>query len=341
MYSKVVGETGVLIIGDLHISDKEVGRHINYLENCFYCLGLIRDKVEEMKPKAVVFLGDVVGVTERNIKSREVLAMLCKFFKDINKIAKVYVVRGNHDFGNYPEYQFLSDLGLFETSATCDGYFDYFGEDTQTEPEVRFHLMDYGTESKTLSIKGGDTTDIVLAHNNFTIQGLTNWYQQHDGIELSMMPNMGGVYMLISGHIHAPSPEIVSSDMSTGGSCLLFYTGCPTRPSFDKNIYESCWFVSFKYDKNEKSTNYDALDFPLKPAKDIFYTNEDFVEDKTEEDIEELERVEALKDVLDDILKCRMTSGDLLGQINAIPNATDNAKTLACNYLEAALSQPR
>lgn len=335
MYQYVVGK-GVLIVGDLHISDRPVvGMHKHYLKNCFDVLAAIRDKVEEMKPSAVVFLGDLVGTSERNIKSREVLSMFCKFFMDIGRYSKIFCVRGNHDVGDFPEFQFLSDLRLFETSVSCDGYFDFYGNEEQRqrgEPEVRFHLVDFGMERKELNIKGGNTSDVVLGHNNYTIHGVTVWYQDHDGIELSGLDNFHGVNMVISGHIHYPSPELFATEMQTGGECCLFYTGSPTRPA---ERYDKCWYVWFGYDSSQGCTNYEAIDFPL--PEDVFYEPDDFIEELTEEDIMSLERKEALKEVLDEIMTHRISCGDLITQVNNIPNASAEAKEIACHYLQIAL----
>lgn len=341
MYQSVSG-SGVLIVGDLHFSDVYTGKHKNYLKNCFDALAKIRNRVLETKPAAVVFLGDVVGVNEGNVRSREVLNQLCSFFREIGEVSKVFCVRGNHDFnGSFPEFQFLSGLKLFETSASSDGYFDFFGtgksRDNGDAPEVRFHLMDYGSENMKFDLAPEPAVNIVLGHNNFTIQGLTNWYQAHGGIELGTMENMQGIYMMISGHIHNPSPQIISTNMLVGGSCLLFYPGCPTRPSLEKNMYESTWFVEFKYDEDTGNTNYDAIEFPLSPISETFYSNEDFVEEKSEEELAEMERTTALKDVLDDILKCRIAQGDLVGQVKMIPNASEEAKAMAAQYLQIAI----
>lgn len=337
MLSKVVGNN-VLIIGDIHFSDIFVGRHKNYLANCFQVLGQIEKMVREKQSCAVIFLGDLVGVNEGNIREREVLNMFCKWLKRLNEICPVYSVRGNHDFkGSFPEFQFLSEQGFIITAADCDGYIDYYGTEDAEEPEVRFHLVDYGRENRELDIKGGNTTDIVLAHNNFTIQGLTNWYAEHDGIELAMQQNLDGVYMVISGHIHNPSPEIIATETISGGTCNLFYPGCPTRPSYEKNLYQNAWVVEFSYDAENSATNYDAIPMELSPIEEVFHVDDTYIEDKTEEEIAEIERTEALKDVLDDIIKCRMTSGDLVAQVMMIPNASDDAKKVAASYLQMAL----
>lgn len=337
MYSKVVGG-GVLVVGDLHISDRaNVGRHKNYLESCFSVLADIRNKVEEQKPKALVILGDLVGTVEKNIKHREVLSVFCKFFMEVGVYCKVYCVRGNHDFGEYPEFQFLSDLRLFETSQTCGGFFDFYGYEGQAEPEARFHLVDYGREKESLNLASGDTTNVVLAHNNFTIPGKTNWYNEHDGIELSKLDNFKGVYMVISGHIHTPSPAMVSTDLYSGGVCHLFYVGCPTRPSYEKNCYKSCWYTFFEYKEEEKSTDFSIIEYELPALEDTFYIDDTFIEDMTEEQIADVERKEALKNVLDEIISCRICNTDPIQQVQNIPYATDKAKSIACAYLDKAM----
>lgn len=328
----------VLIIGDLHISDVFTGKHKDYLANCYGVLGAISKKVSDLDPSVIVFLGDLVGWNESNIRSREILAFLCKWFMNIGINRKIFCVRGNHDTKGYPEFQFLSDLKLFETSSTCSGYFDYYGHEGQTKPEVRFHLVDYGQENRHLDIAEG-TSNIVLGHNNYTIQGLTNWYQEHDGIELAMLQNFDGVDMVVSGHIHNPSPEFVSTSMVSGQDCSLFYVGCPTRPIKDKNCYEKCWYLVFEYDKDSDSTGFDAIDFKLSPISEEFYSDEDYIDDRDdEEDEAEVLRQEALHDVIGDMLKYRICGGDLLESIDAIPNATTEAKEKAKGYLQFALN---
>jgi len=335
MYARVDGGS-VLIIGDLHISDRAcVGKHRDYITNCFTVLRDILDMVREQKPSALVLLGDLVGTTERNIKSREVLAMVCRFFTDIKANGtRIFCVRGNHDFGDYPDFQFFTSLGLIETAESCGGYFDYYGTKDKTVPEIRFHLVDFGSETKPLLI-ASDVANVVLAHNNFTIQGITTWYNADGGYELSNLNNFKDVYMVIAGHIHSPSPQIFNTTMMCGGTCNLFYVGSPTRPA---ETHESCWVVEFKYNEEEQDTDYDAKEWKLRKAEDIFILDETFIEDMTEEEIEDATRKEQLKEVLEEIITHRIGSTDLKAQIQSIPNATDDAKILACQYIDLAMN---
>lgn len=325
----------LLIVGDLHIDDTYTGRHKNYLSTCLRTIQQIDERVRETKSGCLVLMGDIVGVSARNIRSREVLSILCKWFQSLKERGvRIIAVRGNHDFGDYPDFQFLVELGLIETSQTLGGYFDYYGEECNTEPEVRFHLVDYGMENRKLDIYyGGQVTNIALTHNNFTIQGVTNWYQQHDGIELANQSNFNGIYMVINGHIHAPSPEIAQTDAVWGQTVYLFDLGCPTRPAFEK--YTSCWFMEFTYDN--KQTNFNAVPFELVPLEEEYFLEEDVSELVVEDNVDEKQRRENLQEILGEIMSCRITSGDLESQIRRIPNASEDAKELAVSYLNQAI----
>ena len=158
----------VLAIGDLHFSDVFEGKHKNYLENCCKVLRQILELVEERKPKAVVFLGDIVGWSDTNIRSREVLSMFCSFFRKLHESCRVFVVRGNHDMKGYPDFQFLVDLGFVEVCT----YFDYYkNSDESIAPEIRFHIVNYGEEDNPKDYYEG-ISNVAFAHNNFTIDGV-------------------------------------------------------------------------------------------------------------------------------------------------------------------------
>lgn len=337
-FNKVVGNN-ILIFGDLHFSDVFTGKHKNYLANCFSVLNTLTQLIEEKQPSAIVLEGDIVGWLETNVREREVLSMFCKILRSWtdNGKRRIYAVKGNHDMKGYPEFLFLAELGIITTSAQCGGYFDFYAPD-HDKAEVRFHIVDYKEEDRKLNLATDGVSNTVLGHNNYTIQGLTNWYSEHDGIELGMLQNFAGIDLVISGHIHNPSPDFVSATMSDGSECMLFYPGCPTRPIKDRNMYDSCWAVEIKYNAETNNTDILTLPVQLEPAADIFYSDEEFVDEKPEEVLQEELRKEALSEVLSDLLKYRISQANPLTQIDLIPNATEEAKATAKSYLMKALN---
>ena len=54
-------------------------------------------------------------------------------------------------------------------------------------------------------------------------------------------------------------------------------------------MWDSCWYLHVKYDKTTDACDIVPEEFKLKPSTEIFYSDEDFIDDelKTETDIEE------------------------------------------------------
>lgn len=320
----------VLVFGDLHFSDVFTGRHKDYLSNCCSVLHDIEKMVDERNPSACIFAGDLVGWTETNIKSREIFAMFCGFWKRLNDKCKVYAVRGNHDMKGYPDFNFLLSLDVIKMPK----YFDYYSNGKHL---IRFHLVSYGDEYSPLDLAPQGVSNVVIGHNNYTIEGVTTWYADHDGIEVSSLENFCGVELIISGHIHVPSPDLYSTTMKDGSDCGLFYLGCPTRPQ--KETYNACWVMRLYATDEDGSTvaEIDNMLWELKPYSDLYYEDEEFISDKTEDEIQEELRKKNLASTLEDIVRYRMSFGDPRDQINKVKDASQEAKDLAINYLNIVM----
>lgn len=330
-YGENMSITGgkIMIIGDLHFSDVFTGKHKNYLKNCCRVLRDITERVEANKPSCLILLGDIIGWNETNIKSRSVFAFFCRIIKQWNAVCPVVVVQGNHDTKGYPDFLFLEEFGLFRNPKQLD----YYNDDGNLE--VRFHIVNYGDEDRELELAENGASNVVLGHQNYTINGVTTWYASADGVELGRLTNFNGVDYVISGHIHNPSPDIYHTQMDDGSSCFLLYPGCPTRPIKEKQMYESCWIVWLEYKGSE--TDLRTETWELQPSSELFDDN--IIEERSQEDVEELMRKEALHGVLEDLLKFRMTGGDPFAQVDTIPNASPEAKKIAKDYLQLAMQK--
>lgn len=317
----------VLVFGDLHLSSTFEGKHKAYLEECYLNMQRIIDLVKKHKPSAVIFLGDLCGVNERNIKDRQFLTRVLMFFGSLYHMTKgnVYSVKGNHEMGDFSDFDMLTSLGYIKNPK----YVDYIGDGNV---ELRFHFVNYGDENKQLDIHP-DASNVVLGHNDYYIDGVTNWYSAKAGVELKKLSNFNGVELVFSGHIHIPSEEMLYTTLPNGESVGLFYTGSPSRVAERIN---DCWYIIFEYDTEEKSTGYDAQLFGLEPASSVFYDEEDYNLEDEEELSEEKRHSEALDIVVNEVLNSRMVSGDLFRQIDIIP-ATDEEKNIAKDYLRRAM----
>lgn len=331
-----VSGRGIAVFGDLHLSSTYTGQHRDYTLECYNNMNNIERKVKDMNPCAVVFLGDVIGVNERNLRDRRFLMRVFLFFKTLNELTggNVYSVRGNHDIGDFSDFDFLIGTGMLKNPK----YVDFYGKnaDGSENFEVRFHFINYGEEEADLDIcREEGVSNVGLGHNDFIAEGITNWYQHKGGVSLAKRTNFEGIDILLSGHIHDPSEE-VSSALVGGKTLDFFYLGSPSRTA---ERFNDCWWVRFDYILEDGGyvTEYSAEEFGLEPAGKVFYPKEDFI---GEEDISEEERKkssESLTNIVKEIMEGRISGGDLFAQVRAVPNASNKVKDIACDYLHRAI----
>lgn len=317
----------ILVFADTHFSIVYEGKHINYAYDCFDNMAKILDIVKKQKPSAVFFLGDIIGVKERNIVDRQFLMRVVLFFGMLFNITNgnVYTVRGNHDTGDFSDFDFISGLGYFKNPK----YVDYV---TDKGTEIRFHFVNYGDEKLPLELAKDGASNIVLGHADYYIDGVTNWYSEKKGrVELKTLQNFCGVELVFSGHIHTPSKDIMYTNMPDGEVIGLFYPGSCSRTA---ERFDDCWYVSFEYIEDEGSVQYDANLMGLRKADEVFHDDEDFVDDESAEELNR--KTEALNVIIEEIFSSRLATGDLFGQIDKIP-ADQDVKDLAKEYLQRAI----
>lgn len=331
----------VLIFGDLHISSSFTGQHKNYLYECYNNMELILKIAKESKASAVIFLGDLVGVNEKNIRDRQVLMRTQTFFIELNRLTKgnVFSVKGNHDMGDFTDFDFFEGLRYIKNPK----YIDYFGVDDNGNEsfEVRFHLVNYGDETLSLDLAStnNSASDVVLGHCDYYIEGVTNWYSKGSEVELNKLSNFQGVSLVFSGHIHTPSDEILYTNLPNGDTIGLFYLGSPSRVT---ERFDDCWYLSFNYVKSSNgsyatwSTDYDAHFMELDKADEVFYPKEAFVDDEDYAMSEREVESSRLTDIVKEIIEGRITSGNLFHQIDIVPGVSEEVKSIAKKYLEMA-----
>ena len=328
----------VHVYGDLHLSNAYKGQHKDYDYECYVNMENIVKKVSNEKPSAVFFLGDIVGVTERNLKDRQFLSRVVLFFRTLNELTggNVYSVKGNHDVGDFSDFDLLVTTGFLKNPDYVDYYgcskSEYKGDESQLE--VRFHFVNYGSEEKDLKLTNNDSSNVVLGHADYIIDGVTNWYKHKDSVNLARLVNFIGVDLVVSGHIHNPSDEVLTTTIKGEDTIGLVYLGSPSRTA---ERYDDCWYMKFEYVGG--STEYNLDFFGLEPADKVFYPKEDFINDIDEEELEAVKENESLTNIVKEIMELRMTSGDLFGQIKAVPHADERVKQIACDYLKRAMNE--
>ena len=315
----------ILIIGDLHISDRFSGRHLDYLENCFECLEMITQSIKDKGITHLICLGDWIGQgqAEKNLNKRPILLRLMQVLQEWNELTNnnVYSLKGNHDIGRgMTDYDFLVGAKLLKHAETLD------------IQSCRFHLFDYGSEDRMITIDE-DKSNIGCFHTNLLIEGLTSWYQAGVGRELSTLHNLSGIEYAIAGHIHNPSPRVVSTSI-LGNDINLFYPGCITRPKYEPNLWDHVFGVIVTTTDN--GTALDFIKYDLKPFKEIF--KEEIAEE--ESGIGNLDDIRKLSETFDFMQNYDLNSGlDYVSQIKKIAGLDLAAANLALKYVEEAEAQ--
>jgi predicted phosphodiesterase len=319
-------EARVLIVGDLHLSDKYSGRHIDYFRDCMEFLAQVTDEVRRNNYTHVFFTGDIIGrTTEKNIGSRDALMVIFKAFQVLNQLTNnnVYTNRGNHDYSTKTtDFEMLVALGYLKT----DDFVDL--------PSARIHLIDYGEAKREISVDP-DKFNLAIMHDNIQVAGATNWFMGgHDGVELATLENLYGVDFVVGGHIHTPSVRMVETTIRDK-TIKLFYPGNGTRPKYEANIWTSCYGITL--DSNKEATSLGQIEFPLRPSHEIFQAT---FEDYSENDVVIGEdgptfNIEDLRTIMEDLKNYNiMGEADYKTHIQNMGGIDKEAVDLALEYVE-------
>lgn len=286
-----------LVLGDFHISDKPSKRHKDYWGNCLAFLEQVTVSLVERKITHLFLTSDLIGRTnEKNFKERENLLYFIQVLQKWNDLTNgnVYALEGNHDVGSHlTDYQFIVSLGILKRAEQVD------------VGGIRFHLLDFGRHDRAIELREG-FHNVAIMHTHLQVEGQTDWFfRSGDAVELSDLHNLKGVDMVIGGHIHDPSPRIVSTSIDDK-PISLFYPGCGPRPIFKANDYHQCFGVFYETDE-DNNVDLDQVIYELDPhiwAKVI----------DTEEDLDLLEsepemNIQRLAEILDE-LKTYSLMGD-------------------------------
>lgn len=314
--------TSVLVVGDLHLSDKFQGQHKDYYANCVEVMDAIELKVQALKAEhgsvSLLLLGDLFGVSEKRFTTRVFFLRVVEWFMRLNQVCdEVATVRGNHDISHtdLPDFDVLKELGCFSNPRKLD--WELSGDEG-----IRFHFVNYGHELDPLELKK-DWGNIVLAHNDF---GSTVGYSGDN--QITNMP-WEGVDLVISGHIHTPSIDDVYIQMGTGDIPLV-YLGCPTRVA---ERVPDVFVMEFVASQNEVS--YSKKLFGLKPVDEEFHPR---VEKPSSVDKEvEKQRLESLKSIVGSLNTKRLVGVNLLELIEQRSDISPSVKKLCIKLLKDEL----
>lgn len=109
--------TKVLVIGDLHLSDKGKTTIKGYVENNTFTLDFIERLIEERKPDIIIFLGDIFDKAYRSTSLRESHSSRIRYLA--SKVETAYTLIGNHMFherDDNPEFYLIQPTRIVNKS---------------------------------------------------------------------------------------------------------------------------------------------------------------------------------------------------------------------------------
>ena len=340
-YSSVEPVLGKLIvIGDTHFSKKYKGSHKNYTENSIRVANKIVEIVSDIHASdgkvSLVILGDIFGVSERNINDEPFLSALGRTFDQLNGLCdgRVYCVRGNHDMGEFTTFDFAVRQGWFKNPMTLD-----YSSDKGLE--ARFHILNYGHERRELDLGGSGVSNVAFGHNNFVIPSVTVWYENEaskwrgDHVDLASMDNLQGVKTLVSGHIHTPN---ISKDLTellpNGDTIRLYYLGSPSRVA---ERFDDCYYMVYDLKPGSIATK-------LYPVG-LWPVDEEFEEHALESDEQIYQQIvkdrekkfhDTLQEMIDNPIA---QEKGIVQQIENHPGFTQDVRQIALTYYQDRLDK--
>jgi predicted phosphodiesterase len=336
---RISGKRG-LILGDLHFDDQFQGRHVSYWENVIETIQRIQKVMDDEKPDFVILAGDLIGVRRgvSTIKDRNALLFVAEFLRSLpNPI----VIKGNHDYNEVSDYDFLSKLGVFKSTKQIGGVVE-FSHPSASKP-CYIHCVDYGQENEKIEIVSS-AYNIGVMHNEFYVAGKEQQVHSQGAIELTSKANFFGLDMILSGHIHMPTRGMIDFSFQNNFDSAFVNLGCPTRPSHGE-LYDQVWYIVIEYEPIDGTETWD-LGFRqeplmLRPYTEVFRPDSDYLDELTDpERVDEFTGIQRgkLEEILGNMVTTNMGSDDFFRQIDVINLVSDEVKDLAKSYLRKAMN---
>ena len=318
------------LIGDLHFTDKPVGKFIDYFEVCKDVAEKISQMIISENLTHLFLAGDLVGVSngDNTMRTNAARLWLIQMFAQWSQLlnGNLYCLRGNHDGGAHTcDFDILMGAMLIKHVDYVDcGAF-------------RIHMIDYGDDNRSLDLSDDSKVHVAFMHSHLTVENKTNFIPFQGGTELSTMRNLKGCEIVACGHIHNPSLGYVSTSIE-GEDVHLIYLGCPTRAS-SNDRWDKTQVLVLETDEVNGVTNamQKVITFNLPPKDDLL--RETIAEAKIEgiAPEEDVTNVEDLERILNELSNFQIGGmGSYKEQLERYAGLNKEAANLAMRYIENA-----
>lgn len=242
----------VLAIGDPHIKYKYLDIASEFVEAC---LGKARD----VEPDIIVVLGDILDT--HNIVRVQPHKIASRFLMELGKIAKTYLIIGNHDLMNQTE--FLSDNHIFSNWNEVSDVTNVEIVDKPINVKIKnftFTMCPYvspGRFVEALNTMYREESDLC---EMWEFSDCIFCHQEFRGAKHGVFESTIGDEWerdnpyVISGHIH--EHQYIGDN--------IFYTGSSYQHSFNESHKKYIWMVSFERNEEETRISMEGFDLGMK-----------------------------------------------------------------------------
>lgn len=324
----------ILIIGDLHLFDGKVSTHINYEKESLEVFEGIVDGCAEIKknyckpdePFYICFSGDLSGaLSAKRFQSLTFRAEICKLIYRANEITNnnVYSIIGNHDYSatDMTELMFFVELGLIKLLDVID----------IEQDNVRLIGVNYGDLDRQFDTKEG-ALNVAVIHDNVAFKDINMGFYKGNYQFVEDKKSLSAVDVIYAGHIHNPT-NFYTKEIYEGKPINLMYLGCPLRPAYEKDIWET---VNIGVVQNGTFT---AYTLELSPSSTVFNLTAIDDDELAEEVVINNNVEEDMKTIINSLLNYDNNRffESISEQIKLYPNYSEEAKKKALKYYEDKL----
>jgi len=212
----------VLIYGDIHLSSRNYGAHVDYPSESLYYFKRITEVAEERAATHIIGTGDFTYGRFNTLEYRDAVEKELIRQNEITE-GRRYEVKGNHDVSTsgMTEYEFYVGKGLMKEAEHL------------SIGNTNINMVNFAEDNVTSILPvTEDSVSVVIAHDYFKFED-TQLPDFGVAKNLDHFENWFGVDHVILGHIHHKMTfggHIMSGEKAY--ETMVHYLGCMPRPSY-------------------------------------------------------------------------------------------------------------
>ena len=311
----------VMVDGDIHLSSKNYGGHIDYPQETLYYAKLLIDIFKNYAATHRINSGDFSYGRFSTLEYRLEVEKLLREMLEISH-GRYWIVKGNHDKANYgmTEYEYYLNSNLFK------------GSESLSIGKLHIHMRDYNDFTPIDTSEDG--THVLITHGYFLFEN-SNLPDYGVATKLDNMKEWYGLDYILCGHIH--EEHIISGYISNGEGrshpCTVHYLPCLSRPAYHGEDTPTVGSIDFIDVYDDGQVQFNRLPINLLPIEQSF----DIERIKKEKESKEVRRVD-LSDVVNGLNNHEITVGNPEDVIMAKANIPLKYREKAVELLKSGLT---